>query len=177
MIEWLKQKRVKHLPKIGFRIIKTTLAILLSTLIVGYGLGQIPMYASIGAAVAIDNTMEKSFRNIINRNIGTVVGAVIGVIALFITEELWILALGVLPVIYIMNMFKRSEAVQGATVVYLSVVFLNTADKAWYFGMRRAFETILGSVIGILVNILIKNPEMIQKGQKNEAEKKTRKNS
>lgn len=147
-----------NLPPVGMRIIKTAIAVIISAVVMEYIFGHTPFFACIGAVASMERTMRRSFEAAIIRNLGTVVGGIVGMIFSFITDNVAIQGLGVIPVIYIINLLKKHPSVVPGCIVFFAVVYLNDANTGWVYGIRRITETFIGSMIGLAVNNLIKNP-------------------
>lgn len=146
--------------KIGLRTIKTTLAIALCAGFMEYVLHVSPFFGCIGAFVAVDNTIGKSIKAIIKRNFATIIGGIIGMVFTYFTDNVFILALGVMVLIILLNQTKYNEAILPAAIVYLGVVYIDFAQSsATLYALSRVAETFIGTVIGLAVNLIIKAPE------------------
>ncbi|WP_071061051.1 FUSC family protein [Andreesenia angusta] len=150
--------KVRSLPPIGMRIIKSAIAVAISAVFMEYVVRDTPFFACIGAVVSMERTMEKSFEAALMRNLGTFIGGVFGMLVSFLTENVAIQALGVIPVIYIINLLKKHPSIIPGCIVFFAVVYLNDANTGWIYGLRRITETFMGSIIGLGVNNLIKSP-------------------
>lgn len=144
----------KH-PIFGLRTLKTVLAVFLSSLFMKYILGLNPFFACIGAVVAMEKTLSMSIKAAVVRNIGTILGGVIGIIVGSFTENVLLMALGLIPFIWISNLIGKQESIVPGAIVYFAVIYLNSMDQAWSYGLLRIAGTLIGSLISIVVNILI----------------------
>ena len=142
-------------PPLGLRTLKTVIAVVLSSLFMKYVLGQNPFFACIGAVVAMEKTLALSIRAAITRNIGTIVGGLIGIAIGSFTENVFLMALGLIPFIWISNIIGRRESIVPGAIVYFAVFYLNSMDQAWSYGLTRIAGTLVGSMISIAVNLLI----------------------
>lgn len=147
-----------NLPPVGMRIIKSAIAVIISALLMEYVIGHTPFFACIGAVVAMERSMQKSLEAAFIRNLGTVVGGVIGMLVSFLTDNVALQGLGIIPVIYIINLLKKHPSIIPGCIVFFAVVYLNDANTGWIYGLRRITETFIGSLVGLAVNNLIKNP-------------------
>lgn len=150
---------MRSLPPVGMRTIKTAMAVVLSALVMKYIIKDTPFFACIGAAVAMEKTIKRSFNAVFIRNLGTLIGGVVGILFSLITQNVVILGLGVIVVIYLINLCKKHESIIPGCIVFFAVVYLNTPDTSWYYSLRRIVETFIGSGIGIAVNLIIKSPK------------------
>lgn len=146
------------LPKIGLRTIKTAIAVMITAGIMKYVIHDTPFFACIGATVGVGRTRKSSFEGIIIRNVGTAVGGIIGMVIAFFTQNVFLKGLGVIPVIYIINLIDKKDSIIPGCIVYYAVVYLNMQDTAHIYAVRRILETLFGSFIGIMVNFVIRGP-------------------
>lgn len=144
---------------VGLRTIKTVIAVALTALVMKYALHEIPFFACIGAVVAVEKTMTDSFKAAIIRNVGTFTGGIIGIAISSFTHNILLLSLGLIPIICINNLLNKRESIVPGAIVYFAVSYLNTMDQAWVYGVHRIFGTFVGTVIGILVNLLVFPPK------------------
>lgn len=152
-------KRFSGVPLMGMRTAKTILAVFLSALFMKYVLNQTPFFACIGAVVAMERTLSSSMRAALIRNIGTLVGGLLGIAIASFTDSIALYSLGLIPLIYISNMIGRKESIVPGAIVYFAVAYLNTMDQAWVYGLTRILGTFIGTLIGIGVNFLVFPPK------------------
>ncbi len=158
----------------GLRMLKSVLAVAISAAVVKYLMNGTPFFACIGAVVAMERTIASSVQAAIIRNLGTFVGGVVGIAIAYlfsgpVSDNSVFLAFGIIPVIYLINRIKKNESIIPGCIVYFAVVFLNTAESAGVYGVKRITETLIGSVIAIVINLLIFPPK--KKGE--DAQSKT----
>lgn len=144
---------------IGMRTIKTVLAAFLAAMLMKYVFHQTPFFACIGAVVAMEKTMSQSLRASIIRNIGTLVGGLVGIVVSSLTQNLLLISLGLIPMIYIDNRLKKQESIVIGAIVYFAVVYLNMSGGALVYGLTRILCTFIGSLVGLAVNMLICPPK------------------
>lgn len=145
--------------KIGMRTIKTTIAIALCAIIMTYFFNVSPFFACIGAIVAMDNSIGNSIKGILTRNIATIIGGIVGIAFGYMSNNVVFLSLGTIIVITLLSNTKYKHAIVPACIVYLAVVYLNINEGSLEYGLKRIFETVVGSGIGFAVNFLIVAPE------------------
>lgn len=163
-----------EIPKIGLRTIKTSLSVFLCLAL----LPNEPFFACLTAVFCIQDTVENSFKMGKNRCIGTIVGAIIGLIVLFIFKSItyninsmflkkliiyFFIALGIIIVIYSNNLFlKMPGAINVACIAFLAVTTTHAFGTPVYYAINRTFETLCGIAIAIVVNISINPPKRIE---------------
>ena len=158
---------LKKLPKIGMRTIKTVIAtmtaIVLSNLL-GF---ESPFYATLTAFFCLQSSIVESSEVAVKRSIGTIIGGVFSLVYLvFMPENVYVVPLGILAIIYLCNLFERSELIAMACVVFLAISFrVNTGEdlNTVHYVINRVMETIVGIVIAIVVNYYIKPPNPCKK--------------
>ncbi len=155
----------KRKPIIGMRVIKTVIAVALSAALMQYVLKMNPFFACIGAVVAMDYSIANSLKSAIVRNVGTVTGGVVGILIASFTENIIFISLGVIPLILLNNLLKKKESIIPGMIVYFAVAYLNTMDQAWVYGVRRILGTLIGTLIGLAVNVLLFPPKKVETGE------------
>lgn len=153
-------------PPIGMRIIKSAVAVGICYLISFLrGNSGIVFYSQLAALWCIQVYITNSRQNAIQRFIGTVIGAVYGLIFLLLEQKLslpdgqeeFINALlisgMIVAVLYTTVLLRKKQASYFSCVVFLSIVVNHIGDSNPYlFVWNRFLDTIIGIVIGIGIN-------------------------
>ena len=157
-------------PSIGFRTIKTAIAVFLCLLF----FPNEPFFACLTAVFCVQDTVSNSINMAINRGLGTVLGAVLGLIFLiicrfitynvnpyFISKLLVYLTIGIgiILVIYSCNLIKKNGAINIACIVFLAVTTVHAFGNPIYYTLNRIIETLFGILVGLLVNNFISPPK------------------
>jgi uncharacterized membrane protein YgaE (UPF0421/DUF939 family) len=145
--------------RLGLRTIKTFLSVAVSAVLMQYVLHDTPFFACIGAVVAVERTIKDSYKAALIRNLGTLVGGLLGIMFAYLTGNVMLLAIGVIPIILIQNALNKQQSIIPACIVYFAVVYTTTADTALSYGLRRIAETFLGTVVGLIVNHVVFPPK------------------
>ena len=152
--------RILKLPHMGYRNIKTALAVLICLLFLNKSL-----MAAIAAIICMQSTIEDSVVTGINRLIGTLLGGLLGIIIIYFISlfnlqdySIFISALSVSLVIYIFNLIKKPAACVISAIVVLGIVIDPSVDNQIFYALNRTLETSLGVVIAILINRFINPP-------------------
>lgn len=140
------------IPLPGLRVIKTVIAVVLSSLFMRYVLDQTPFFACIGAVASMEKSISHSLRAALQRNTATVCGGLLGIAFSLFTDNMLLLALGVIPLIMVHNALGQAEGIVPGAIVYFAVVYLATGEATWAYGLLRIFGTMVGSAIALLVN-------------------------
>lgn len=155
-----KESLRRFLPRgLGLRTMKTVLTVVITASLMHYVLQETPFFACIGAVVAMERTIPDSYRAALIRNLGTLVGGLLGIVFANLTGNVLLLGFGVIPIIFIQTALNKQQSIIPACVVYFAVVYTNTADTALSYGLRRIGETFLGTVVAILVNRTVFPPK------------------
>lgn len=156
------------IPMIGLRSVKTAAAVFIC-LVSFHLLGRSPIYAAIAAIVSMQSTIENSISAGIDRLIGTAIGGAVGL--LFILTKLlyfniWVyyfmIGIGIIAVIYLNILIKKPGSVSISCIVFL-IIMVNaesmsqTLSSSLEYAGNRLLDTAVGVVIGVLVNLMIKN--------------------
>lgn len=142
-------------PPFGLRTVKTVLSVIISSVFVKYVLGHNPFFACIGAVVAMEKTLSLSIRAAIIRNVGTIIGGLIGIAISTFTHNTILMALGLIPFIWVSNLIGKQESIVPGAIVYFAVFWLNTSEQAWAYGLTRILGTLIGSLISIAINACV----------------------
>ena len=156
-----------ELPKIGLRNLKTALAVFICMITFQLLGNRNPFYACIAAVICMKDTVESSFTIGKNRLIGTLLGGILGVIAIFIINcmpnlqiiKSFFTTIGVILAIYCCNLINKSGSVTICCIVFIGIM-LNHDDAASYnYAIGRSIDTSLGIIIAILINKYINPPK------------------
>lgn len=158
-------KRDKEkLPKIGLRIIKSTIAVFLCFVIRVYQ-STSPFYTALAALQTIQPYKQSSRTMAVQRIQGTLIGAIFGLVTILIEYDVFVavgfptvtnyvlIAAGVCGVLYTSVLLHKKNTSYFSCVVYLSIVMVHLGDSNPYlFVLQRTMDTFLGVAIGIIVN-------------------------
>ena len=155
------------LPKVGMRSIKTVIATLLAIIISNILGFESPFYATFTAFICIQGTIIETSEMAIKRSIGTLIGGVFSLIYLvFVPDIIYLIPLGLLIIIYMYNVFDKSDLITISCVVFLVISFrVNTGEdfNTVKYVIDRVWETFIGILIAIVVNYYIKPPKPYEK--------------
>lgn len=162
---------MKAFPKIGLRILKSAIAVLLCY-IVNYFRGEngIVFYSQLSALWCIQSYISTTKKNAVQRIIGTFIGAAAGLVILLTVGfirlqfgfdgfslyavEAFLTSIGILFVLYSTVVIKKKQASYFSCVVFLSIAVIHISDANPYlFALNRFVDTMVGIVIGVGVNL------------------------
>lgn len=159
-------------PTIGLRTIKTAIAVFCCLLF----FPNEPFFACLTSVFCVQNTVTDSVIIAMNRGLGTILGAFIGLLFLIICyffkyninnpaiSKILIyitISLGIIAVIYICNLIKKTGAVNISCIVFLAVTTSHSSGDTIYYVTNRIIETLFGILIGLLINKFILPPKKV----------------
>lgn len=154
------------MPKIGFRIIKSTIAVFLCLLIgVLRGGASMPFYSAIAAILCMQPDVKNSLQVAINRVIGTLIGGLCGMLMLMLLRwglpglptlvEYLLISVALIPLMYVTILVKKPAATYITCVVFLSVTVSHGVDLVPYaFALNRMLDTLIGILVSLGINVL-----------------------
>ena len=162
---------MKKFPKIGFRIIKSAVAVFLCY-VVNYFRGEngIVFYSQLSVLWCIQSYVSTTKANALQRTIGTLTGAVFGLFTLLLFKFLqdvffiqgfslyiaqsFIISFLIVLVLYTTVILKKKKASYFSCVVFLSIVVIHFSDENLFlFTINRVVDTMIGIAIGVCVNL------------------------
>ena len=139
--------------KIGSRNIKTALSVFICIIIFQILKRPYPFYACIAAVICMQNSVQNSFVAGKNRMIGTIIGAIIGIVfSILIGQNAIVTGLGIVLVIYLCNLFKQDGSASIACIVFLAIMTNLKEGTSYMYALNRVFDTFIGIIVSILVN-------------------------
>ena len=152
---------MKHHPKlhlhVGLRTFKTALAVTIALLITRLINSYSPIFAGLGAIVAMTRTMREAIDAAKTQFVGVILGGIVGVLLLLIspTPPALLVGAGVLAVLCLCALFKLYYAMSLAAIIVLSVCVSTTGNEIVDLAYRLV-DTAIGLAVGLTVNMLIK---------------------
>ncbi len=146
---------------VGPRTWKTGLAVILSIWVSNL-LGLPSILAVIAAIIGIQPSVAQSFTEGWNRIAATVIGGVVGFIMVyFLNADPILVGLAVVISIIITINLKLQNAVV-LTAITAAAVMTNVTGPAHVYAGERLLSTVIGIIIGVLVNFLFAPPNFEQ---------------
>ena len=107
------------IEKIGMRTIKTALAVSLTIFIAQVLNLKSPFFAGIAAIIAMQSSVSESFNMAKNRMLSTILGAITALLfSLIAPENPFFIAIGIIIIIYLCNIFNWKKSIQLSTMVF-----------------------------------------------------------
>lgn len=155
-----------HLPSIGLRMLKTTVAVFICLVIsIFRGEHSIPFYSAIATILCMQPYVGNSVKVALNRVYGTIIGAVYGCLILVLELELLasgsetlhylLVSITIVPVIYTTLLLKQKNASYIACVAFLSVTVTTNVDLSpFVFAWERVLDTLIGIAVALVINVI-----------------------
>ncbi|GFN34623.1 FUSC family protein [Tepidimicrobium xylanilyticum] len=158
--------------RIGMRTIKTAFAVSMTIWISNIFKIRSPFFAGIAAIIAMQTSVSESLSIGKNRMFGTVLGAVVALLfSSFAPENIVSIGIGIVIIIYICNVFGWKKSIQLSAMVFLSIILNFQEGSRFNYALYRTLDTLIGLVIGTLINYFIVPPNV--EGKINEMIEKT----
>ena len=152
---------------VGMRNIKTALAATLCAFLYAF-FDRNPTFACIGSIFGMGSDFKDSKRSGGNRLFGTIIGGLIGMVLFYIYIQFYpeptsnfrimlfeLLFVGVIILVLVCQFFVIPGAIQPGGVVLCIILFNTPVDAFITYPLNRIFDTAIGVIIGIAVNLLI----------------------
>lgn len=152
------------MPKIGKRILKSSLAVFLCFMVyLLRGEQGIVFYSCIAAVLCVQQSTSNTIKVAKNRVEGTLIGGFAGMLVLlfeksFIPHDLIIIqyiliSAMIIVIIYITVVLKKTSASYISCVVFMSVAVSHAADvNPYMFAIDRIIDTLIGIFIALGLN-------------------------
>ena len=122
---------------------------------------KFPFFVLLPAVMPISTFFGETIKFGMNRIVGSAIGALIGVILATIqTQNILLVGLGVIIIIYVCNYLKWDSTTSIACLVFISIMIGVKDSSAFVYSVHRLLDTFIGVVITTIVNSNIFNPNM-----------------
>lgn len=139
----------------GMRTIKTALIVALGLLVSKLLNLQYPYYVAITGIICTQNTLHASFSMAKNRILGTLIGATLGILFVYMfSYNPWSSGMGIILLLYFLNLIKLNDAFRVSCIVYLAT-FVPGHGPAIAYGVDRTIATVIGILLALIVNKLV----------------------
>ena len=120
--------------------------------------GPPPIFAAIAALLVVQPSLNQSLSKAIERSVGVVTGVVIAsLLGLAFGGASWVIVLSVVCALFIAWALRMTPGTSNQVAISaLLVLALGAASQN--YALDRILETVIGAVIGIIVNMLIVPP-------------------
>ena len=166
-------KAAKHFRfHVGMRNVKTAIAATLCALLYAF-FDRNPTFACIGAIFGMGSDFKDSKLSGGNRLFGTIIGGFIGMALFYIYIQFYpdtttsfrfllfqLLFIGIILLVLVCQFFVIPGAIQPGGVVLCIILFNTPVNQFISYPLNRIFDTAIGVLIGIAINMLISRPRV-----------------
>lgn len=147
----------------GMRNIKTAISVVICIIISNILNLNNPIFVIIGAIVSMQGSINESYKSGINRILGTVFGAMVGMLFYQISpNNTLLIGLGTILIIHINNKLKWNKSIVITLIVFCSIM-LNTEENVFMYSAFRVIDTTIGIIVAFSVNLLVFRPKHKEK--------------
>lgn len=123
--------------------------------------GPPPIFAAIAAVLVVQPSINQSFTRAVERSVGVIVGVVIAsVLGILLGSPTWVILLaGAVSLVVAWALRMSPGATNQVAISAVLVLALGTATPN--YALDRVLETVIGAIIGILVNTALVPPVLV----------------
>lgn len=104
----------------------------------------------------IQDTFMTSIKSGKYRMLGTIIGAIVGVICYFIKPESAIVSgIGVAFIIYLCNLLKWPQSAPIGGIVFMAIMVNLKGKNPIYYSFSRVIDTLIGVCVSLVVHYLM----------------------
>lgn len=124
---------------------------------------KFPFFVLLPAVMPISTFFGETVKFGINRIIGSTIGAIVGVVLATIqSQNILLVGLGVILIVYVCNYLKWDSTTSIACLVFVSIIVGVKGTLAFEYSVHRLLDTFIGISITTIVNHYIFNPDLTQ---------------
>ncbi|WP_027624944.1 FUSC family protein [Clostridium lundense] len=124
---------------------------------------KFPFFVLLPAVMPISTFFGETVKFGINRIIGSTIGAIVGVVLATIqSQNILLVGLGVILIVYVCNYLKWDSTTSIACLVFASIIVGVKGTSAFEYSVHRLLDTFIGISITTIVNHYIFNPDLTQ---------------
>lgn len=141
------------------QVLKSAVATAIAWLVAGWLIpGPLPIFAAIAALLVVQPSLNQSVVKGIERSVGVVAGVVIAsVLSLLLGQATWVVLLAVAAALLVAWALRMTTGTSNQVAISaLLVLGLGAATPE--YALDRILETIVGAVIGFVVNLVLVPP-------------------
>lgn len=122
---------------------------------------QLPVFAAIAALLVVQPSVNQSLSKALERSIGVIAGVLIAVgLGLLLGSSSWVVLLAIV-VAMLVAWLARTSPGTGNQIAISAMLVLALGSSSPEYAFARIVETLIGVVIGIVVNALIVPPVLV----------------
>jgi uncharacterized membrane protein YgaE (UPF0421/DUF939 family) len=141
------------------QVLKSAVATVVAWLLCAWLIpGPLPVFAAIAALLVVQPSLNQSFSKAVERTVGVIIGvAVAAALGLVLGNGTWIIIAAILIALLLAWSLRMTAGTANQVAISAMLVLaLGTATPG--YAVDRIIETMIGAVIGFIVNVLIVPP-------------------
>lgn len=141
------------------QVAKSAIATVAAWFVAGWLIpGPIPVFAAIAALLVVQPSLNQSFTRAIERTIGVIIGVIVAAgLGLVLGNGSWVIAVAIVLALLISWALRMTPGAGNQVAISAMLVLALGATTPGY-ALDRIIETLLGAVIGFVVNVLVVPP-------------------
>lgn len=152
--------------RLGYRTIKTAISVAICIFIFSFFENHSPVIACISAIVALREDMSQTYSFGGLRVLGTIIGSVVAVLYYFMQQPIenkTLATLILIPIfvgllIIVNDGMNLNKGIVASEATFLIIVFTIPQSQALLFIVERTFDSLIGVLVALAINRLIKPP-------------------
>jgi len=149
------------------QVAKSGVATIVAWLVAGWAIpGPLPVFAAIAALLVVQPSVNQSIAKAIERSVGVIAGVVVAsALSLAFGQATWVVLLAVAAALAVAWLLRMTTGTSNqVTISAMLVLALGAATPG--YALDRVVETIIGAVIGFVVNLAFVPPVAIAPAQR-----------
>lgn len=144
------------------QVVKSAAATIAAWIIAGWVFpAQLPVFAAIAALLVVQPSVNQSLSKALERSIGVIAGVLIAVaLGLFLGSSSWVVLIAIVVAMLVAWLLRTSPGTANQIAISAMLV-LALGSSSPEYAFARIVETLIGVVIGIVVNALIVPPVLV----------------
>lgn len=136
--------------------IKTGISVFISILLSRLLKLEFPFFVALAVIMPIEESFSSSIKSGKNRMLGTIIGALVGVLFVLVKPGNPLLCgVGIIIIIYLCNLFKFGPSASIGGIVFISIMVNLKGKSPFSYSINRVIDTLIGICIVIVVNYLM----------------------
>lgn len=149
------------------KALKAAISVFVCVLIANYFKLKYPFFVVLPAIMPISFSIQETMKAGVNRMLGTVIGALVGLaLVLILPSNPTLAAIGIIIIIYLCNFIKWGSSASIAGLVFISIMLGIKGDTPWLYSLDRIFNTFIGIVATLVINNLLFHVDLVKVAEK-----------
>ena len=153
----------------GLRTIKTAIAVFISLLIYAFLERDGTIFAVMSIIICMQDNVEKSISEGINRTIATIVGAIFGTLFVFVTLAIGhipvvyyylLVMLGIILLIHTCHLVGIRRSIVLAAIIYMVIILGAASENPIQYSLDRTIDTLAGIILATVINRFVFKPKV-----------------